>query len=74
MLLRVRKMRVIRFVGWLIAANLGCFTMGFGALFMSWYWLDMPNFADGIIAMLTGITLAGISLYHVIKQLKVWFW
>ncbi len=74
MLFRGKNMKTVRFLGWLIAANLGCFTTGFGAVFMSWYWLDMPNFADGLITLSAGCVLVGISLYHIIKQLKVWFW
>lgn len=70
-LLRVRS-SAMRFVAWLIGSLLGSFAIGFGAVFASWYWLDMPNFADGLITIAAGSVLTGLSLYHLIKQLRVW--
>lgn len=60
----------MKFVAWLTASLLGAFATGFGAVFMSWYWLDMPNFADGLITAIAGFVLMGISFRHCIKELS----
>lgn len=54
----------------LIFVSMGAFTFGFCAKLIHIYWLDLPNFIDGIVGFASGVTLVVLGCGTIRRLLR----